>query len=111
MGDTPNAARSYAALKHQLLALGFARPGSLVRRFMRCGKPGCHCMAEPPALHGPYHDWTYKVRGKTIAIRLTEAQAKACEAWVTNHRQLRRTVRKMEVLSLRETNRLLRTIS
>ncbi len=111
MAETSGARRKYEALKHQLLGLGYARPGSLVRRFMRCGKPGCHCMAEPPVLHGPYYDWTYKLRGKTIALRLTEDQAKACDEWITNHRRLRRTVRKMEVLSLKETNHLLRTIS
>ena len=111
MAETSDARRKYEALKRELLRLDFARPGSLVRRFMQCGKPGCRCMAEPPMLHGPYYDWTYKVRGKTIGIRLTEDQAKACEEWITNHRHLRRIVRKMEVLSLQETNRLLRTIS
>ncbi len=49
MAETSGARRKYEALKHQLLGLGYARPGSLVRRFMRCGKPGCHCMAEGAA--------------------------------------------------------------
>lgn len=111
MGDAADAARTYAALKQALGRLGFARPGSLVRRFMRCGKRGCRCMAEPPRLHGPYYDWTYKVRGKTIAMRLTEAQAQRCAEWLRNHRQLRAIVRKMEVVSLKQTDRLLRAMA
>jgi hypothetical protein len=37
--------REYEQLKQQLLTLGLVRPGSLVRRHMPCGKPGCRCMA------------------------------------------------------------------
>ena len=60
----------YEQLKQQLVTLGLVRPGSLVRRYMPCGKPGCRCMAEPPILHGPYYQWTYRLRGKTITKRL-----------------------------------------
>jgi hypothetical protein len=103
--------QQYEALKAALGTLGFVRPGSIARRFMRCGKPGCHCMADPPTLHGPYYDWTYKLHGKSIARRLTEAQAKQCEEWLRNHRQLRRIVNKMKLLSLKETDRLLQALA
>lgn len=109
--DPQDAQRRYEALKEALRELGFVRPGSLVRRFMPCGKPGCRCMAEPPVLHGPYYQWTSKVRGKTITMRLTLAQAKLCEEWVRNHSRLRTIVRRMEALSLKETNRILRAMS
>ncbi len=111
MGNAADAVQTYDALKQTLVRLGFARPGSLVRRFMRCGKLGCHCMTAPTRVHGPYYDWTYKVRGKTIAMRLTEAQAQRCAEWLRNHRQLRTIVHKMETLSLKETNRILRAIA
>ncbi len=111
MATAADATRTYEALKAALGRLGFVRPGSLVRRFMRCGKPGCHCMADPPTLHGPYYDWTYKVRGKSVAMRLTETQARRCEEWLRNHRKLRGIVHKMEALSLKETDRLLRAIA
>ncbi len=103
--------QQYEALKQQLLALGLVRPGSLGRRFMRCGKPDCQCKADPPTLHGPYYQWTWKVRGKTRSRWLTDAQATRCAEWARNHRQLRTIVRKMEALSLNETDRILRTIS
>jgi len=106
-----NAHSEYEALKQELTALGFVRPGSLVRRYMPCGKPGCRCMAEPPILHGPYYQWTYQVRGKTITRRLTQAQAAQCEVWIRNYRKLRAITRKLVALSLKETDRILRTIS
>ena len=99
---------TYEALKEALRRLGYVRPGSLVRRFMPCGKRSCRCMADPPALHGPYYQWTLRVRGKTKTVRLTEDQARLCEEWIANHRKLKVIVRRMEAMSLRETDRLLR---
>lgn len=29
--------------------------GSLVERFMRCGKANCHCHTDPDAKHGPFY--------------------------------------------------------
>ena len=98
----------YQELKEQLLELGFVRPGSLVRRLMPCGKRGCRCMADPPQLHGPYYQWTYKVRGKTVTMRLTEEQARLCVEWTSQHRAFKKLVRRMEALSLKETDRLLK---
>jgi hypothetical protein len=103
-----NARRSYEAVKEPLRYLGFVRPGSLVRRFMPCGKLSCHCMADPPVLHGPYYQWTIKVLGKTKTLRLSAEQARLCEEWIANHRKLKDIVRKMEALSLKETNKLLK---
>jgi len=65
----------------------------------------------PPALHGPYYQWTHKVRGKTITKRLSKAQAKRCQQSILNHRQLKKLVRRMEALSLRATDREMREIS
>jgi len=101
----------YEQLKQQLLALGLVRPGSLVRRYMPCGKPGCRCMAKPPVLHGPYYQWTYRLRGKTLTKRLNAAQAAQCEVWIQNYRKLRALSRRIVGLALKETDRILRTIS
>lgn len=106
-----DAQNAYRQLKQALLQLGFVRPGSVLRRLMPCGKPSCRCMADPPALHGPYYQWTHKLHGKTVTLRLTPAQAALCRDWAANHRRLKSIVRKMEGLSLRETNRLLRALS
>lgn len=110
--DGPERARRlYEGLKRQILTLGFARPGSLVKRFMPCGKPSCRCMGKPPRLHGPYYQWSYKLAGKTRTLRLSEEQARLCRPWMRDHKRLRRLVRQMERLSLNETDRVLGAIS
>jgi len=106
--DGSNDQTRYDALKRAVLALGPIRRGSLVRRFMPCGKPGCCCQASPPELHGPYYQWTRKVRGKTVTVRLTREQAHLFEAWISNGRQLDRIVAQMEAVSLRITQRLVK---
>jgi len=103
--------QQYEALKQQVTALGLVRPGHLGRRFMRCGKPDCRCKADPPVLHGPYYQWTWNVRGKTRSRWLSDAEAASCAEWTGNHRRLRTIIRKMEALSLKETDRILRSLS
>lgn len=98
----------YESLKRAIANLGFIRRGSLVRRLMPCGKVGCRCQASPPQLHGPYYQWTRKLRGKTVTVRLTEREASQLEAWIQNGRQLDKIVSQMERISLRLTDRLLR---
>jgi len=60
----------------QLTGLDYALPGTLARRFMRCGKTNCRCKADPPTLHGPYLHWTRTVAGKTVTRSLTPDQAR-----------------------------------
>ena len=101
----------FEAFKQEIVKLGFVRPGSLLRRFMPCGNPACRCMGRPPRLHGPYYQWTYKTAGKTKTTRLSQEQARLCEQWGRDHRRLKRLVRQMEQLSLKETDRALGSIS
>jgi hypothetical protein len=109
MGKTrvPDAER-YKALQREVVNIPPFRRGSLVRRFMPCGKPGCRCQASPPQLHGPYYQWTRKVRGKTITIRVNKAQAKLLSEWIRNGRRLDTIVRQMENVSKRLTEKMLR---
>ena len=103
-------AHRYEALKHSIVDLGMFRRGSLVRRFMPCGKPGCRCQAAPPKLHGPYYQWTRKVAGKTVTLRLSQREAKLLEEWIANGRRLDHLIGLMEGISLRRTDRLLKTL-
>jgi hypothetical protein len=77
---------------------------------MPCGKLGCRCMAAPPQLHGPYYQWTRKVRGRTVTVRLRPESAQRITEWIDNGRQLDKVLAKMEVLSLRITDRVLRDL-
>ena len=65
--ETRRLASYQAELKRltaQLADIGFISPGSLIRRYTTCGKPGCRCQADPPQPHGPYWQWTRAVPGK-----------------------------------------------
>jgi hypothetical protein len=100
----------YEALKRAVSDLGPIRRGSLVRRFMPCGKAGCCCQARPPQLHGPYYQWTRKVRGKTVTVRVTAKEARLLEEWIRNGRRLDRIVGEMERVSYLLTERALRAL-
>jgi hypothetical protein len=53
-------------LKSQLAQIGEMRPGSLVPRFRKCGKPSCHCAKKGAQGHGPSFSLTHPVAGKTV---------------------------------------------
>ncbi len=100
--------KRYQALKLAIADVGLIRRGSLVSRYIPCGKPGCRCQAKPPQLHGPYYQWTRKVKGKTITVRVQPSEATLLKEWIRNGRQFRRLVGEMERVALRLTERLLR---
>ena len=97
---TPKARRAQQRLVHQLAQVGFALPGTLTARHMRCGKPGCRCKADPPQLHGPYLQWTRKVDGKTVTRLLSPDQRDRYQEWFTNDRKLKELVAELEAVSL-----------
>ena len=93
-------ASAIAAEIAALAATGFALPGTLADRMTRCGRPNCRCHADPPRLHGPYHQWTRKKDGKTATRILTDGQLADYGPWFDNHRRLRELVAELEELSL-----------
>ena len=52
-------------LKDRIGHIGQMRPGSLVARFRKCGKPTCHCAKKGAQGHGPCYSLTHAVSGKT----------------------------------------------
>ncbi|MFU8842148.1 MAG: DUF6788 family protein [Nitriliruptoraceae bacterium] len=93
--------RAQADIAARLAQVGFVLPGTLLERNMRCGKPRCRCKADPPRLHGPYHQWTRKIDGKTVTRRLTAEQVEIYGPWFDQARQLRDLLDQLETLSLR----------
>ncbi|MGH3178488.1 MAG: DUF6788 family protein, partial [Streptosporangiaceae bacterium] len=68
-------------------------------RRTRCGYPRCRCHADPPQLHGPYHQWTRKVHGKTVTRILTDDQLAGYQPWFDNQHRLRDLITELETLS------------
>ncbi len=87
-------------LADQLGQIDGLLPGSVVVRHMRCGKPACACKADPPALHGPYIQWTRSVEGKTVTRFLSADQLARYQDWFDNARRLKELVAKLEIASL-----------
>ena len=57
--------RQIEKTKHELVALGDMRPGSLSMQYNVCGTPGCRCKASPPEKHGPYYQVSFTHKGKS----------------------------------------------
>ena len=103
VSPTPAQRARAARIARELAALartGFALPGTVADRMTRCGYPGCRCHADPPQLHGPYHQWTRKKNGKTATKILTDDQLADYQSWFDNHRRLRELIAELEALSL-----------
>jgi hypothetical protein len=79
---------------------GFALPGTVADRLTRCGHPGCRCHADPPQLHGPYHQWTRKKNGKTATKILSDEQLADYAPWFDSHKRIRELLAELEQLSL-----------
>jgi hypothetical protein len=94
------AAATTAEITARLAGAAFALPGTLADRMTRCGRANCRCHADPPRLHGPYHQWTRKKNGKTATRILTDDQLADYAPWFDNHRRLRELITELEALSL-----------
>ena len=94
------AARLAAEITACLAGAAFALPGTVADRMTRCGHAGCRCHADPPQLHGPYHQWTRKKNGRTSTRILTDEQLADYGPWFDNHKRLRELITELEALSL-----------
>lgn len=99
------------ALLAEIDGVGWFLRGSLLQVANRCGKPSCRCKADPPQLHGPYWQWTRKLHGKTVSVRLTDEQADLVRGWIDNAKTLDQGFAELEALSAEVTNRLLAAIA
>jgi hypothetical protein len=82
------------------LASGFTLPGTLIDRHARCGHDNCRCHADPPRLHGPYHQWTRRKNGRTATKILTDEQLADYAPWFANHKRIRELLTELEDISL-----------
>lgn len=93
-------AREIVAELAALADAGYALPGSIVRRTTSCGRPGCHCRAEPPVLHGPYLSWIRRSGGQAITRKLTAEQEQRYRPWFDNSRRLHDLITELHALSV-----------
>jgi hypothetical protein len=99
-GQQARAQAIAAEIAARLAGLAFALPGTVADRLTRCGRANCRCHADPPRLHGPYHQWTRKKNGKTATKILTDEQLADYGPWFDNHKRIRELLTELEELSL-----------
>lgn len=85
--------------RQDLDQLGYFLKGTVSKRMMKCGQPNCACHRDAAQRHGPYFEWTYKVKGKTINVKLSPQAAPLYQAATRQHRKLKAALAKMERLS------------
>ena len=82
-------------LKRELAAMGEMRPGALVGRYRKCGKPSCHCAQMESGGHGPSWSLTRVVAGKTVTKIIPAAAVDYTQAQIAEHRRFRDLTREL----------------
>ena len=74
--------------------------GSLVTRFRRCGKGGCHCAREGDPGHGPAYYLVVTVGpGKTVQVYVPKNRKEQVEHWIANFTQARQRLEEISSLN------------
>jgi hypothetical protein len=92
-------AQRFRELKREFQQLEYFCKGTVLKRMMKCGKAGCACRDDPTKRHGPYFEWTYKAKGKTVNVKLTPEAAPMYRAASQQYRKLKSLLNRLERLS------------
>jgi len=94
-----NADQRFRQTRQELHHLEYFLKGTVLQRMMKCGRPQCACHRDPAQRHGPYFEWTYKVAGKTVNVKLSPQAAPLYQAATRQHRKLKTILARMERVS------------
>jgi hypothetical protein len=94
-----NYVQQFAGLKQQIEEVRYFCKGTVLKRMMKCGQQRCACHKDPTKRHGPYFEWTFKAKGKTVNMRLRPEEATVYTAATLQYRKLKSLLIRMEVLS------------
>ena len=92
-------AQGFHRARQELHQLDYFLKGTVSKRMMKCGQPQCACHRDPAQRHGPYFEWTYKVKGKTVNVKLSPQAAPLYLTATKQHRKLKAALARMERLS------------
>ena len=92
-------AQRFRQAQQELHQLDYFLKGTVLKRMMKCGKPQCACHRDLSQRHGPYFEWTYKVAGKTVNVKLSPQAAPLYQAATKQHRKLKSVLARLERLS------------
>lgn len=94
-----NYALRFAALRQEIDQLGYFCKGTVLKRMMKCGQARCACHRDPSKRHGPYFEWIYKAKGKTVSIYLDPDEVPVYQAATQQYRRMKLLLNRMERLS------------
>lgn len=87
-------------LKARLGEIRDMRPGSLVERFRKCGKPACRCAKKDAPGHGPCYSLTHALAGKTVTRIIPKGVAVArTRQQIAEYHRFRQLVRELITVS------------
>ena len=98
----------YESLIAELASIGFVMQGSVVKRTKQCGRPDCPCHTDKSREHGPYYQWTRKVKAKTVTVVLTPQQARLYQKLIANGRRLKRLLARLYKVSAKAAELMLK---
>lgn len=78
-----------AALREALARVGDFRPGTLMSRFRKCGRRGCHCARQSDPGHGPKWVLTRTVEGKTKNWSIPDEAVEETQTQVAEYQRFR----------------------
>jgi hypothetical protein len=93
------ATQRFCQAHQELHQLDYFLKGTVLKRMMKCGKPNCACHRDPAQRHGPYFEWTYKVAGKTVNVKLSHRAAPLYQTATKQYRKLKAILTRLERLS------------
>jgi hypothetical protein len=96
--DVEKLRRHHARLAARLSRIGLIAQGTITERMIERedkNEPG------KTTLYGPYYQWTFKDKGKTVTVNLSKAQVRHYQRAIDNHRQMETILTEMRTLSLR----------
>lgn len=74
----------------ELLEAGPMIPGSIRKQWNVCGMPGCRCKdPENPRKHGPYHQLSFTLAGKSTTMFVKEDEYERISAAVERYHEFK----------------------
>jgi len=90
--------RRHAQLTAKLARTGLVVQGTITERTIE--RPDPENPGKSKTL-GPYYQWTFKEKGKTVTVNLSKAQVRPYQKAIDNHRRMEKLLDEMRDLSLR----------
>lgn len=91
--------RERSRLEVALTQMDDLRPGSLVERFRKCGKPTCHCAKPDSPGHGPSYSLTREVARKTVTRIIPSSGVEQTQRQIAEYKRFRDVTREFVEVS------------